>query len=194
MENKKLTFITGGVRSGKSRLAEEKAIEKAAQSGGGLHYIACGQVTDAEMAERVRRHQRQRAEGEAAWMTWEQPVQLDKIASKFSKGDVILLDCLTTLVTNEWFLSSGDEQRWEHPAYHQEVKERVLQEIEALLATGASVIIVSNELVFEPLVSALVFYYAKVLGELHQQLVKAAEEAVLVEHGLPQIWKGGGLR
>ncbi|MGM7636740.1 bifunctional adenosylcobinamide kinase/adenosylcobinamide-phosphate guanylyltransferase [Bacillus sp. Hm123] len=191
METAPLTIIVGGVRSGKSRLAEEKAVAEAKRRGGGLHYIACGKVTDEEMAERVRLHQQQRQQSEVTWTTWEQPTQLDQLADQFAKQDVILLDCLTTLVTNEWFSSSEDESEWEHPLFYEQIKQRVITEINRLRQTVASVIIVSNELAFEPLSSPLVFYYAKTLGELHQYFVSEADEAMLVEHGLPLIQKGG---
>ncbi|WP_338753289.1 bifunctional adenosylcobinamide kinase/adenosylcobinamide-phosphate guanylyltransferase [Bacillus sp. FJAT-52991] len=194
METAQLTIILGGVRSGKSRLAEEKAVAEAKKRGGGLHYIACGKVTDGEMAERVRLHQQQRQQSTVTWTTWEQPTQLEQLANQFTKQDVILLDCLTTLVTNEWFLASEDESEWKQPLFHAEIKQRVITEVNRLRQAAAAVIIVSNELAFEPLSSPLVFYYAKTLGELHQYFVSEADEAVLVEHGLPLIQKGGEAR
>ena len=57
-----LIFITGGVRSGKSRFAEEMTISlsKATEfSGTGpLHYIAAMQRSDGEMKQRIIRHQK----------------------------------------------------------------------------------------------------------------------------------------
>ncbi|WP_203363906.1 bifunctional adenosylcobinamide kinase/adenosylcobinamide-phosphate guanylyltransferase [Bacillus sp. REN10] len=194
MEKAKLTLIIGGVRSGKSRLAEEQAVKTAKRLGGRLHYIACGTVTDEEMAQRVRLHQKQRQQADIAWTTWEQPTQLDQLSDRFNANDVILVDCLTTLVTNEWFSSSHDEAEWEQPVFHTKIKQRVIAEVNSLRQAASEVIIVSNELVFEPLSSPLVFFYAKTLGELHQYFVSEADTAIVVEHGFPLLLKGGDER
>ena len=63
-----LVFLTGPVRSGKSRLA----VERAAAWGEAVVFVATYRTdpADAEMAERVRRH---RAERPAGWRTLEAP-------------------------------------------------------------------------------------------------------------------------
>ncbi len=48
--NKKIIFITGGARSGKSRFAEELA----RQFPGAKAYLATAQGLDEEMADRIR--------------------------------------------------------------------------------------------------------------------------------------------
>src|SRR5689334_15572604 len=57
-----ITFITGGARSGKSRLAEELTLRHGAPAG----YLATGQAGDGEMAARIARHQARRGAG---WLT-----------------------------------------------------------------------------------------------------------------------------
>ena len=54
--NKKIIFITGGVRSGKSRFAQEIAKKFA----GSKAYLATAQALDAEMQRRISRHQKSR--------------------------------------------------------------------------------------------------------------------------------------
>ena len=51
MARSALYFITGGVRSGKSRFAEQMARKWVETYGGSLHYLACSRVFDEEMAE-----------------------------------------------------------------------------------------------------------------------------------------------
>lgn len=191
MEKAKVTVILGGVRSGKSKEAERRAAMEAKRLNGSLHYIACGKVTDAEMAARVRAHQQEREASEQEWTTWEQSVQLGNLAGRFQKRDAVLIDCLTTLLTNEWFTEGEDEKAWVRPDFHESVKKRIQTGIEEIRKTAGAVIIVSNELAYEPLGSPLVFHYAKALGELHQWLVKEAERAVLVEYGSPAVRKKG---
>ena len=56
---------------------------------------------------------------------------------------------------------------------------------------GKVLIVVSNEVFNEPLVeNELVFTYGQLLGQIHQQLVKAADQAYLVEMGVPILMKG----
>lgn len=191
MEKAQLTIVLGGVRSGKSKTAERQAFLEAERLGGCLHYVACGQVTDEEMAARVRSHQRERKESGRQWTTWEQPVAVGDAAKHFKKQDTVLIDCLTTWLTNEWFTSSRDENDWVQPAFYQNIQSKIQSGIDQIRKAAGAVVIVSNELSYEPFASPLVFHYAKALGELHQWLVKEAALAVLVEHGYPLAKKKG---
>ncbi|MBM3943220.1 MAG: bifunctional adenosylcobinamide kinase/adenosylcobinamide-phosphate guanylyltransferase [SAR202 cluster bacterium] len=62
-------LVLGGVRSGKSSFAEELALH----TGQPAIYLATGVVSDAEMAERIRRHQARRP---GHWRTLEEPLDL----------------------------------------------------------------------------------------------------------------------
>ena len=64
-----LTLVLGGVRSGKSAFAESLA----RKAEGPVLYLATGQVTDDEMAERIRRHREARP---GHWDTLEEPLEL----------------------------------------------------------------------------------------------------------------------
>src|SRR5690554_6184956 len=103
MEGSSLIFITGGVRSGKSSFAERFATETAAKTKGRLNYIATGVPFDEEMEKRIDKHRQDRSKGPIPWITREQPVNIGELASLFNNQDVILLDCVTTLVNNELF-------------------------------------------------------------------------------------------
>lgn len=181
-----LIFITGGVRSGKSTFAEKTAASAA--STGRLHYIAAGKSSDEEMAERILLHQKQRDESGSGWRTWEQPAGIGELAAAFTKQDVLLLDCLTTLLNNELFGTGG---RWESPAFQEEVKERILADIQSLNESTGALIIVSNEVQFEPFEAGSVSQiFARLLGQLHQRIVGMAVQAYLVEAGIPLLMKG----
>lgn len=177
METSSLIFVTGGVRSGKSSFAEKLAIERAKEIGGKLHYVATSETVDEEMKRRIARHQKERAEGEFPWKTWEQPSDIGKLAAYFQKGDVLLLDCLTTLINNELYLTNDTEE---------EIFHRVETGIAALKERCSMLIIVSNEVLFDPAgENKLVLTYWKLIGRLHQKIVKMADEAYLVECGIP---------
>lgn len=90
----KITFVLGGVRSGKSRFAIRLAKEK----GRSVAFIATCQGLDREMQRRIIIHKKSRP---LHWRTFEVPentaLLLKKINDKF---DVIVIDCLTLLISN----------------------------------------------------------------------------------------------
>jgi adenosylcobinamide kinase/adenosylcobinamide-phosphate guanylyltransferase len=85
-----LTFITGPVRSGKSR----HAVELAKRWGNGTVFVAtyCADSHDPEMTERVRRHRAERP----AWRTLEAPDDAAAgVAALSPPPSGMILDCLT---------------------------------------------------------------------------------------------------
>ncbi|KKE80085.1 bifunctional adenosylcobinamide kinase/adenosylcobinamide-phosphate guanylyltransferase [Oceanobacillus caeni] len=183
-----ITFITGGVRSGKSSFAERIAIQKAEEIGGSLHYIATGRATDSEMRLRIKRHQEDRNKSGHSWKTWEKETNISTLATEFNKKDVILLDCLTTMLSNELFAHEADwvEQRLEK----KEVFQRIWQGIKEIADYSNQVVLVSNEVLNEPILpNELLVTYSELLGKLHQKIVRYAESAYLVEAGVPLLMK-----
>ncbi len=90
----KTIFITGGARSGKSRLAERLAENE----GSPLCYIATGRPGDAEMAERIAAHRARRGE---KWNTVEEPLQLtEAVKEADGRYRAVLVDCITLWLTN----------------------------------------------------------------------------------------------
>jgi adenosylcobinamide kinase / adenosylcobinamide-phosphate guanylyltransferase len=184
-----LIFITGGVRSGKSTFAEKTAEAAAVSSNGRLHYIAAGKSSDEEMAERILLHQKQRDESGSVWRTWEQPAGIGMLAAGFTRQDILLLDCLTTLLNNELFSTNGS---WESEIFQEAITERILRDIQSLAESAGVLIIVSNEVQYEPIEAGSVSHiYARLLGRIHQRIVSMAGKAYLVEAGIPRLMKGG---
>lgn len=191
MAGGQLVFITGGVRSGKSTFAEQYATKRAQKiTGGRLHYVACGKNVDGEMNERIKIHQKTRESNDLPWTTWEQPTHIHKLKTNFSTKDVILIDCLTTLLGNELF-SRMEKDESNVAQIKTALKAEIMASITALQQTAAEVIVVSNELLNEPLSSnSLTYTYAHILGHLHQQIVKSAKLFFIIEMGLPLLVKG----
>jgi len=89
------TFVMGGCRSGKSSHALALAESRAGKRN---CFIATCVAYDAEMRDRVRRHQAERSE---RWRTVEAPVDLpDAVAGEAKTVDVMIIDCLTLWMNN----------------------------------------------------------------------------------------------
>jgi adenosylcobinamide kinase / adenosylcobinamide-phosphate guanylyltransferase len=190
VEQSSLIFISGGARSGKSRFAEILASKWEAEVSGQLHYVAAGQPSDQEMKERILRHKQDREYSGLNWRTWEIPRNLSPLSGVLSMNDIVLLDCLTTLLNNEFFHEEG---RWKDRDYTKKVYYQILDEIKQAAKQSRAFIVVSNEVLWEPMADQeLVFAYSKVLGQLHQALVKECDHAYLVEAGVPMLMKGDG--
>src|SRR5581483_4360528 len=95
-----LSFLVGGARSGKSRLA----LSLAAKSGAPVVFVATGEARDEEMAVRIERH---RAERPRAWTTVEEPLRLREAIEAAPPEACVVVDCLTLWVAN--LLERGEE-------------------------------------------------------------------------------------
>ncbi|MDM5227759.1 bifunctional adenosylcobinamide kinase/adenosylcobinamide-phosphate guanylyltransferase [Cytobacillus sp. NJ13] len=183
-----LIFISGGVRSGKSSFAERTAAGLAIKTEGKLHYIAAGKACDSEMETRIQRHQDDREKSGLSWTTWEKPSALEEISGNFNNQDIILFDCLTTLLNNELF---REEDVWRNREFQGNLSSEILKAITEIRKKCRALIVVSNEVLNEPIGrNELVITYSKILGTLHRNIVDMAGEAYLVEAGIPIQMKG----
>lgn len=167
------TLILGGVRSGKSQMAESMA----AESAGKVIYIATAKAGDDEMSERIATHQQRRP---ATWKNHEEPLYLAAaIRAKANKNTCLLVDCLSLWVTN---LLLDDD------------KSLVESEVMALLAMlpqcPGEIIFVSNESNMGVIpMGELSRHYCDVLGLLHQNVAKLSDRVILTIAGLPHYLK-----
>ncbi|WML43032.1 bifunctional adenosylcobinamide kinase/adenosylcobinamide-phosphate guanylyltransferase [Neobacillus sp. PS3-40] len=195
MEEQTLIFITGGARSGKSTFAEKIVSNLSSDCGGNLHYIASCKPLDHEMKNRINLHKKQREESGVHWKTWECPLDLRSIAPSFQTGDIVLLDCLTILLSNELFRDRYLESSWNNKEHQELVIQSILKGIDDIRENSKALVIVSNEVLNEQIIDrSLVQTYGRLLGYLHQQFVKKASRAYVVEAGIPVLMKGGSVR
>jgi adenosylcobinamide kinase / adenosylcobinamide-phosphate guanylyltransferase len=87
---KKIVFVTGGQRSGKSRFA----LELAESISSNPVYLATARRWDADFEKRIFKHQSDRSE---IWHTVEEE---KKLSSLNLEGRTVLLDCITLWLTN----------------------------------------------------------------------------------------------
>lgn len=171
-------LILGGVRSGKSRLAEQLARQAAVP----VTYIATARAGDAEMASRIAAHRLQRP---ADWQTIEAGSALGGAIREADGADrVVLVDCLTLWLT-QILCAEGAEPLLE--------SERTSL-LEAVRDARGRLILVANEtgLGIMPM-DALSRRFGDEAGRLHQELAAICERVVLTAAGLPLVLKGESL-
>lgn len=175
-----LTFILGGARSGKSTYAEERALAH----GGSVLYVATAEALDPEMENRIRKHQDDRPHG---WQTLEVPIELAAtLQEKGIQTDVVLLDCLTLLVSNIATRFTEDLEAPPESLLFEKSKGEI-QALLSLIATSqADWFVVSNELgmgLVPPYPLGRI--YRDILGVVNKMVARDADEVILMVAGLP---------
>ena len=168
-------LILGGVRSGKSRLAEQHARDSALE----VVYIATARAgDDPGLQERVRLH---RASRPAQWPVVEAPLALaDALRANAAASRCLLVDCLTLWLTN--LLLEEDS------AVLGREREELMRTVPQL---PGRLILVGNEtgLGVVPL-GELSRRFVDEAGSLHQHLAQACDRVIFTVAGLPHYLKG----
>lgn len=194
MKSGKFVLITGGVRSGKSRLAEEMTKTMASEVlGRPVIYIATAEAGDDEMRERIERHRQQRPR---EWTTIEEQFDVASVINEQGgHSNVILVDCMTLLVSNWLIRAGGGDNEWSPEKFGEKETQSVLQQAADLAAAAhnarSNVIFVTNEVGWglvpdNPLGRA----YRDVLGLCNQIMAAQADEVYAVWAGIPLKIKG----
>lgn len=168
------TLILGGVRSGKSRLAEQFATD----SNLPVHYVATATAEDGEMQKRIASHREHRPKH---WYLIEEPFHLASVLNEHAAtGHCILVDCLTLWLTN--LLITDDASIFE--------SERA-DLLKVLPKLPGEIIMVSNETNMGIMpVGELSRRYCDEAGRLHQDIAQLCDRVILMVAGLPHILKG----
>ncbi len=168
------TLILGGVRSGKSRLAESLALKNDLP----VTYIATATAGDDEMRARIAAHHARRP---AHWSIVEEPRALAAtLRAHAVPARCVIVDCLTLWITNLLVDTDGAA---------------LARELDALLAVipelPGKIILVSNEtgLGIIPL-GEITRRFCDTAGRLHQELAQRCDRVAFMVAGLPMIIKG----
>jgi adenosylcobinamide kinase/adenosylcobinamide-phosphate guanylyltransferase len=210
---KRLILILGGARSGKSAYAEDLARRMAGQettvadasspTSGGAHqhgllvYVATAtlQRDDEEMRRRITSHRRSRGDN---WLTIEEPYDPGGVLTEGGQldrpGNVVLVDCLTLLVSNVLLddtrsqasapVTENIDTDW--TARERQVEGAITTLLAAYQRGAGALILVSNEVgmgVVPPY--PLGREYRDILGRVNARVAKEADIVLFMLAGLP---------
>ncbi len=171
---KRIIFVTGSVRSGKSSFAVSLARKIDRQ----VVFVATCKPADREMKERVRKHKKSRPK---TWKTIEEEMHLPAVIRKIKGKKVVIIDCLTLWISN--LLLSGLKEK--------QVLKRVVSLIAALKSTNSSLIVISNEVGWGIVPdNRLCRVFRDIIGVAHQKIARVSNEAYLLISGIPLKMKG----
>ena len=177
-----LTLILGGVRSGKSRFGQELAHQL---GGDNVLFVATAESRDVEMARRIEKHRQSRP---IAWQTLERPLKTGSaIAADDALQPVVLVDCLTLLVSNVLLANESEINSLDGIAA---IENRMQAEVDDLIRVAENhethLIVVSGEvgmgLVPE---TALGRLFRDMLGWSNQRIAARATSTYFMVAGLP---------
>lgn len=174
-------LITGGVRSGKSRFAQELALK----SEDPVLFVATAVAGDEEMKRRIEEHRRARPPG---WSTLEITTHIGReITGKIGGAKVVIIDCITLLVSNilGQYTDAGGENI-DVPGAEKGVNAEMDELVECLNHLDAVFVMVTNEVgagLVPP--NRLGRLYRDLLGNANRMLAQRADEVYLMVAGLP---------
>lgn len=163
-----LHLITGGQRSGKSRFAQQLALQKSDRP----VYLATARIWDEDFNERVNHHKNDKGEN---WETLEIPVT---ISEADIAGKVVLLDCITLWLTNLFF----DYQNLSVD----EIFKMAVKEFEKFIEASADLLVVANEIgMGGHAANEIARKFTDLQGWMNQHIASQANEATLMISGIP---------
>lgn len=167
-----LYYITGGERSGKSKYAQDLAV----QLSNTPYYLATSRVWDEDHRLRIDRHI---ADRDSRWISIEEEKELSKV---IPNNSVVVIDCVTLWLTNFFVDSKNDIEKSLSLAK---------AEFDKLLKIDATLLIISNEIGMGVHATTEVGRkFTELQGWMNQYIAKYADKAVLMVSGIPVEIKG----
>lgn len=164
---KNIIFITGGARSGKSRYAQELALQQSANP----VYVATARHWDGDFKERIRRHQQER---DGRWSSLEEEKHIGRLDLQ---GKVVVIDCVTLWITNFFLDLKNDIEA---------CLDACRKEIDELCRQDAVLIIISNEIGMGVHAETEIGRkFTDLQGWINQYIAAKADKVLLMVSGIP---------
>ena len=166
---KRITLVTGGSRSGKSKHALDLAASYQNKA-----FIATAEATDDEMRARIERHRRER---DPSFHTLEEPVNpVVALKALPEETEVAVLDCITVWLGNLF--------------YREKIIDGTCPEIDAFLdileAPPCHLVLVTNEVGMGVIPEdGATRLFRDTAGSINQILAERAHEVIFSVSGIP---------
>ncbi len=158
------TLFIGGVKSGKSRLAESYILENSVHR---PYYLATTEFIDTEMKQRIEVHQQRRQD---LFVTLEEPINI--LPRLQTCQQPVLVECVSMWLNNL--------------LYHQWQEADILQELEAVMALSVDLVLVHNEVGLGVIPdNALARQFVDLSGKAAQIMAAACDQVFFCVAGLP---------
>lgn len=183
-----IVLVVGGAKSGKSMFAQNlsKSLNESLKnpiSGqldgeierevGKLYYVATMNPYDLEDLKRIENHLRER-EG-YGFNTIEETLNMSKVSSLIKEEDTVLIDSITSLVTNYMF--RGKE-------FYKDVSDDILSGILEIINNSKNVVIVSDYLFSDSIqYDCYTENFRKEIGVVNRKLAKISDTVVECSYG-----------
>lgn len=162
-----LVFITGGARSGKSRYAQELAL----QLSNNPVYLATARHWDDDFEKRIQRHQ---AERDERWTSIEEEKNISGLSLS---GKVIVMDCVTLWLTNFF-----TDNKYDIDTSLKQCK----VEIDKLDTNNNTFIIISNEIGMGMHADTEIGRkFTDLQGWMNQYIAQKANKVIFMVSGIP---------
>lgn len=158
------TLFIGGVKSGKSKLAEQAILEFSTDVK--PYYLATNECFDDEMQARVLAHKQQR---QNAFETIEEPVKLFEILKNCQRP--VLVECVTMWLNNKLFYGFTTQE--------------ILDELDAVMTLPIDLVLVQNEVGLGVIPdNALARQFVDLSGKAAQLMAQHCEHVYFCSAGL----------
>ena len=174
-----IILLVGGSKSGKS-MAGQRYAKSLYNDEGNLYYIATMKPYDNEDLKRIENH----IEDRRGWgfKTIEKAANIIEIENNISKKDTILIDSITSLITNEMFKDND---------FIPNVSEKIYSEIEELTKNINNVVIVTDYLFSDGIIyDDYTETFRGEIGRLNIALAKIADVVIEYSFNNEIIHKG----
>ena len=175
-----IIFVVGGVKGGKSMLAQCTAKYLSKQNHCDMYYLATMIPGDDEDRKRIERHIHDRENW--GFRTIEEGYCLTDMLNKLSQRDVVLLDSVTAYVQNIIFRDVN--------VVNEITSDDIYLHINALAHSVKDLIIVSDYIFSDALQYGFeTEFYKRILGNVHAQIAQESDIVIECAYSNMKFWK-----
>lgn len=174
-----VSLVVGGAKSGKSMFAQDLA-KSLENKNGKLYYLATMNPYDLEDLKRIDNHIKDR-EG-YGFETIEEPLQMNSVARLLNNNDTILIDSITSIVTNSMFRGKD---------FYKNVNEEIVNGLISIIKNAGNIILVSDYLFSDSIkYDEYTESFRKELGLVNRKIAQISDNVYECNYGQINCLRG----